>query len=636
MILIAYALAAISGSVAAASDFAHVITATAQGTRDNDRIAKAFADDGWRVSEKVVTRTGSRGFFVEHTSATTLDSGKPKKAYYVEGSAFEMGYLHGALSAKIGDAYQTCSTYLHHMPLNLLDETWDQEMAAQCEGWVPGQSQEPVIASGYAMSCETYEALLDGIEKWLVSATRASYDRENEKIPPDLIEEMKGYVSGAQEYDANAGCTFNKMLYLNYGIDVLMSSLYTGQLPSVLAEYAAVVSPHLSARVLKEIASMPPALFRNPVLCNAFGAVRSATKTGENIFMGRDFQMPTGLVYQTIAADVIYVPTDGRYPSVSSGAPGFVGRVTGMNVHGVTMGVDMLFAAPNTPYSPGLNSLLLVRHVLDYAQNTAEAVEIIASAPRGVTWLYPICDGQGECVVIESGKYTPEGTPFAPLQYVNNSKVLTALPSAEFFVNNPSPCKYDRGIFVRPMDFQYPSQYLDFNEGLFAVGEIPYDDSDESKWGETGSLFSSFEEDANVTGCCLHSNFFEPQRETLDDLILISNVAITPEFRTASMSYAANAWQKVAHSAVWRYDELNKLLVNSWGTIDIDTALYIMEFLSPERTPGYWTNMINASDPMSAMVEGTMNVADITELRLHSKCGYWADSWTALSLKNYV
>jgi hypothetical protein len=605
----------------------------ATAATDQD-ITDAFDADGWVISGQIQAESGSRGFFAESKLSTTLDSGKPKKAYYVEGDGFDMGWLHGALSAEIGDAYQSCTTYLHHMPLNLLNEAWDQEMASQCDGWVPGQSMEPVTVGDVTVTCETYHALLDGIEIWLVSATRASYDREAEKIPADLVAEMKGFVAGALSKDKNCGCTFNKMLFMNYGIDVLMSSVYAGQLPSVLSTHAAIASPQLPARVIEELAAMPAKLFRNPVFCNFFGVNGEATKSGSDIFMGRDFQMPTGLVYQTLAADIVYVPTDGRIPTVSSGIPGFVGRVTGINAHGVTMGVDMLYASPNTPESPGLNSLLMVRHVLDNAKSTPGAIEIVASAPRGVTWLYPICDGNGVCVVIEAGKYLKPGESFNPLQYVSSQKVKDALPSAEFYEANPSPCLFDRGIFVRTMDFEYPSQYLDYNAGLYAVGGIAYEDS-AAYWGETGYLFPTFEDDLNVTGCCLHSNFFLPQRETYSDTILISNIATTPEFRTAMMSYATDALEKVAHSATFRYDALNDVVSQSHGDIDIDQAIYIMEFLSPERTPGYWANTLN-DDPMSAMVEGTMNVADIKKLRLHTKTGYWCDDWTFLTLKNFL
>ncbi|CAM9951940.1 unnamed protein product [Ectocarpus fasciculatus] len=562
--------------------------------------------DGWSVSDHILSKNGYRGYFAESKVSTTLDSGKPKKAYYVEGSGWDMGWLHGALAA--------------------------EEMAAQCDGWVPGQSMEPKQVNDVSLTCESYEALLNGIEVWLISATRASYDREAEKIPAELTEEMNGFVEGAMSKDPNCGCTFNKMLFMNYGIDVLMSSIYSGQLPSVLAQTATVESPHLPARVLEELAALSPKAFHNPVFCNAFGVSGKATTSGSDIFMGRDFQMPTGLVYQTIAADVVYMPTDGRLPTISSGIPGFIGRVTGINTHGVMMGVDMLYARPNTPQYPGLNSLLLVRHVLDRAVSTAAAIEIIAEAPRGVSWIYPVCDGTGVCVVVEAGPYMDPGEAFNPLQYVNSSKVKAALPSADFYQENPSPCTFDRGIFVRGMDFKYPEQYLSYNEGLYEVAGIQYD---QSRWGSSGYLFDTFQDDLKDTGCCLHSNFFLPQREEFTDTILISNVAMTPEFRTAMMSYATDALEKVAHSATFRYDSLNDVVSQSWGSIDIDKAIYMMEFLSPERTPGYWDNTIN-DDPMSAMVEGTMNVADINHLRLYTKTGYWCDDWTHLTLKNFL
>lgn len=61
----------------------------------------------------------------------------------------------------------------------------------------------------------------------------------------------------------------------------------------------------------------------------------------------------------------------------------------------------------------------------------------------------------------------------------------------------------------------------------------------------------------------------------------------------------------------WRYDTINRLLIENYGHIDHDVAKHIITFLSPDRTPGYWANTWNASDPMSAIVEGHLVVADV-------------------------
>jgi hypothetical protein len=601
-----------------------------------EEIKSAFLKDNWVIKDEIITKNGNRGYYAESNFATILGTGGNKKSYYIEGDSFSLGWLHGQLSSKIGDAKSSCTTYIHHIIINLLAETWDEEMSSICDGWIPGDKSEINMNMGSkTMKCETYHALLTGIEVWLISASTTMFEKEKSKFPIELVHEMEGFVEGALSIDPDCGCTMGKMLYMNFGIDVLMSNLYTGHLPHFLADTAISLDSHLSPRTIFEIRNMNMhEVFSNPYFCNSFGAVGTATFNNENSYMTRDFQLPTGLVYQDIAADVIIRPSDNRLSSITSGVPGMIGRVTGMNEAGVTMGVDMLFAAPNNWESPGINSILLIRKVMDYAISTDDAVNIVASSQRGVTWLYPICDASS-CVVVEAGKYLPEGESFNPLQYVNSTKVLNALPNKEFYEQYNSNNIFDRGIFARPMNYKYPSEYLDYNEGLYSLANIPYDDSNDL-WGPTGHLYAEFEDEVNITGCCLHSNYFTPQREEYDNVILISNIPVTPEFRTASMSYAGNAWQKEQHSAQYRYDSINGLISQSYGKIDFDICLNIVEFLSPVNTPGYWTNTINASDPMSAMVEGTMNIADISNLKLSTKTGYWSDEWTSLSLSNFL
>lgn len=108
-----------------------------------------------------------------------------------------------------------------------------------------------------------------------------------------------------------------------------------------------------------------------------------------------------------------------------------------------------------------------------------------------------------------------------------------------------------RGLYARPMNWRYPEEYLDFNEGLYAVAGEPYDPS-QDVWGPTGFLFSDFEAENDITRATLHNNFYPPLRETWDDVQIVSNNAIVPEFRTSMMSIAANFWETTAHAAQWR------------------------------------------------------------------------------------
>ena len=131
-----------------------------------------------------------------------------------------------------------------------------------------------------------------------------------------------------------------------------------------------------------------------------------------------------------------------------------VGSVTAMNAAGVAMGVDVLRSGDTRPASPGINSVLLVRHTAHQATSTEMAIDVVVNSARGVSWLYPICDISGghsipilcmvaslvllmqdpfhflslspaimllcagDCVVLESGVQLPPDTPFNGLSFV--------------------------------------------------------------------------------------------------------------------------------------------------------------------------------------------------------------------------
>jgi hypothetical protein len=63
------------------------------------QLNEAFRRDGFEVV-KAITYNGRRGIAAENKSILNYDTGKPKKAYYLEGTAYEMGYLMGRLAEK--------------------------------------------------------------------------------------------------------------------------------------------------------------------------------------------------------------------------------------------------------------------------------------------------------------------------------------------------------------------------------------------------------------------------------------------------------------------------------------------------------------------------------------------------------
>ena len=60
-------------------------------------IRAAFNKDGFSVVNEITLEKGSRGFLAESNTAFNHGTSKKKTAMYVEGSAYEMGFLIGAL-----------------------------------------------------------------------------------------------------------------------------------------------------------------------------------------------------------------------------------------------------------------------------------------------------------------------------------------------------------------------------------------------------------------------------------------------------------------------------------------------------------------------------------------------------------
>ncbi len=61
------------------------------------QILAGFHSDGFQVVQNV-TFNSSRGFVAQSLNTTLLSTGQHKLAYYVEGSAYTMGYLSGLMA----------------------------------------------------------------------------------------------------------------------------------------------------------------------------------------------------------------------------------------------------------------------------------------------------------------------------------------------------------------------------------------------------------------------------------------------------------------------------------------------------------------------------------------------------------
>lgn len=325
----------------------------------------------------------------------------------------------------------------------------------------------------------------------------------------------------------------------------------------------------------------------------------------------------------------------------SAAAPGMVGSITSMSAAGVAMGVDTMRSAGGNVQRPGFNSIMLVRHIANHADNTTDALELIRTAQRGCPWFYPLCDASGHCVVVEALARMAEGGPadLNPLQYVNRNekKLKVLLPTADFIrAHAGQGVQWLDGAFVRGTEYSYPIEYLAYNERLLALANMTYN---ASAFAPGGHLFRNFT-DEHAVQKRLRDNYFPPPRTAPasdPNFVVVSNFALVPDIRITMMNDASDIMQALGGTAIqWRYDMLHGLVQDAAGSIDLESAKDIITFLAPDRTPGFWTNRLNPDDPMTAQIEGSITVADLVTREMHVKAGYFTDAWIGVHLLAYL
>ncbi len=575
-------------------------------------IRQAFRKDGYRT-QQVKRYRGAIGYMAEHKKV------EGRKAFYLEGGAYETGYILGYLAEPA--VTQMVTTYLDHLLPEFLNYRWDIMM-----------SQDPKWK-------DIYRELLDELHNYYLEVSYKFFLKvEKEGVfPRALIDEMEGIAKGCKAVNKKTVVSFKNLIALNYGLEVLVGSMYSGDI-------VAAVKKRLGKdpKVRDLVSKLNISMFHTPDACNGFYVKNEGTKTGYPIF-ARDFQFPNGQVFGKINAMFIYNPTDGRLPSICASAPGMVAAITGYNSAGLSVSVDMVRSATTRMNDPGFGSILLARHLVDNCKTCDQAFNLLARTKRFTPWIYHVADPKTS-IIIEAGM----SGSFDPLNMVEPS-VKDYLPTKAILKSVSKP-KNRNGAYVRGMRYKYPTCMLDYNKELFdRVGlDKIYK---RAKWGETGFVYKSFQEENEVEGE-IQNNYFPPLR-TYDnpDLILVSNSYIIPQMRLTQMARVPNILAKTADAINWRYSSLNKLCLQNWGKITVPVAKKIISMLNPFKSPDYPTNKeqldvseklygMNKLEPGKVEIQGLMNVVDYETKIFYTKGGYWGNGvksgWTELTLANYL
>lgn len=547
-------------------------------------LVRAFEKDGYDA-KKIITKFNKIGIMAEHKTAVNYDTGEKKKAYYVEGSSYEMGYLMGLLAEK---------------EISLMTTEFIRKVIPQFIN--DGVSRRGRIVEEFLIS------LVSGLSKDVFL-----------DLPEEIRDEMRGIYDGCKKHNPYTKVNMNRLFILNAGIDILCSYVYTG----IFFD--------------KRFAQYKPSDFRIPFFCNAFSVFGSVAAGGH--YFGRDFMFPTAGVFQNTAAFVVYNPDDtsrGRaYPFVSITAPGMVGSISAMNIFGVGIGVDMSPAANCNPAKIGINSILLTRMAAEFSGSARQAVEIIKTSRRGVSWIYIIADGSSNnACIVEAGdsNSNPDFLSFPP-------ETIKYLLPDKSFIDSHKTAEFQDGIMVRWSDYSYPSDYLEYNNKLWEYynkkhsgQRVIYKDA----FTKTGYINRSFEEKN-----CPSIFYFAPQRESSNNIVIAANHFIIPEMRL----YAMYPWTAAIvgdriNDMQWRYDELNNQILNiidKKGFIHYQDAKQLIDFLAPYgKYPLYYADNSRSSDGREIRIEGCTSVFDLKNKTVENHYGYYCDEWVKLTLRNYL
>ncbi|UCH94231.1 MAG: hypothetical protein JSV88_28720 [Candidatus Aminicenantes bacterium] len=547
------------------------------------------------------------GMLAKHKTAVNYDTQTPKITYYVEGAPYDMGFLMGVMA--------------------------EDEVARMVTEFV-----DYVVFDFFGIKASPggLKKIIDHIIRGIINHWIKGMKKD---IPVEYQEEMSGILAGCRAANNQTIVTRKKLKVLNFSIDAVLAHVYPGKL-------------YVLGRLWKK--------WKTPIYCNGISVLGSAVENN-NHYMGRDFMFPDAGVYQDTACLIIYNPDKTRgekpYPIVGQSAPGIVGTMAGLNRMGVGIGVDMSPSGACNAWRPGLNSLLLCRHAVQYGQNADEVVDIIAEAPRGVSWIYITGDPDKGGVIEANCKIHKSENQliryllsFPPKKY----KKKGILPDKAYL--KQMMAKYNqkerellrKGLIVRWNNYQYRQEYLKFNKNLW------------DKYNENFLLLhkvtlypDAFEKDGFINKYYTEKNcpsclFFAPERDLPEGVVITTNHCIVPEMRLPAMKSWTRMLSDMQYNDFqWRYDKLNleirKVLepdANNRPTkkIDYQKAKELTDFLSPKRhyAPCYYDKTQRSKDKKEIAITGSISIMDMKKRTMESHFGYYIDKWVKISLLNYL
>lgn len=546
------------------------------------RLYQAFAADGFQIKKRVATASGRLGVAAEHMTAKNYDTGQRKISYYLEGTAYERGYLLGLLAEPA----------IADMAVRFVDNIVFDFIGLEFLNRFP-LLQKLLSALMYELSLST----------WIAQ-------------PQHVHDEVGGILDGCRKVNPGSPVTRSRLSVMNVGFDVLCALIYTG-------------------RFLREkLPQITPKDIRLAMMCNAFSVFGEAAGGGH--YFARDFMFATGGSLQNHLAHILHRPEDAKgelYPYVSVTAPGIVGSISAMNIRGVAAGLNMSPAANCDTAQIGFNSLLLLRECVMRGESAARAARIIQNAKRGVSWNYVLSDGASDTAcAVEAGASRPH---LDFLSYPAKS-LLPYLPDTQFLLSH-HPAPLINGAMARWCDGSFPDAYFTFNSGLWRY----YQENHDRRIRLHADAFSDagFINRAPDEKNC-PSNFYFAPRRTGRNVIVTTNHFVLPHMRLCAMDpWSAQVVRSRTNDIQWRYDALCgqiRQTIEAQGGVDYAAAKQLADFLAPYgKFPRYYQNNPKSRDGKTLRIEGCVSLFDLKKNTVESHYGYYADEWVRTTLPGY-
>jgi predicted choloylglycine hydrolase len=242
----------------------------------------------------------------------------------LQGTPYDIGYQHGYLLAEV--IRQTASGFL-------------TPVFAQFGGWQP-EKGKPLVSA----QIETGRSIL-------VDTFHRVFEPALKEQAPDLLTEMQGIADGIQKA----------------GVDIPLIDLLVGNCIPEITEPLLYAPEADAARKTNPVP---------PKGCSDCVVWRKATVDGRLIH-GTNYDYDTFDVLHKGIGIAVVNPDDG-HAFIAQCLPGTVGHYRGMNVSGVTAGEPTSDSIDrNIRNNPRITHAMHMRHIIQFAADTTDAVEIM-------------------------------------------------------------------------------------------------------------------------------------------------------------------------------------------------------------------------------------------------------------------